>query len=188
MGGFRTSSSGGGRGQRQFNSGQTGAAPFSQAQIIHLMKTEFARGRRYGFPLACILMQVDRLQTLADIHGADLVEVVRTELARLVAAGTRGADQLGFVSDDRYLLVLPHTAEADAVIVADRIHRNFGDLEVVVKGSSLAMSLSLGVVSCADRDTLFFDTMLSRAEAALSWATDSGGDQVEVFAKDRAGE
>jgi len=188
MGGFRTSSDDGGRAQRQFATGQSGVAPFSQAQILHLMKTEFARGRRYGFPLACVLMQVDRLQTLADIHGTELVEVVRAELVRLVKAGTRGADQLGFINDDRYLLVMPHTDEADSMVVAERIYRNFGDLEVTVKGSVLAMSLSLGVVSCSDRDTLFFDTMLSRAEAALSWALDSGGDRIEVFAKDRLAE
>lgn len=185
MAGFRTSSSGGGSAKRQFGTGHTGSAPFSQAQIIHLMKTEFARGRRYGFPVSCILIQVDRLRALVDIHGTDLEAAVRTELGRLVANRTRGADQLGLVSDDRYLLVLPHASEAAAVTVAERLRRDFGELEVKSRGSVLALSLSLGVASCDDQDTLFFDTMLSRAEAAMTWAGEAGGDCVEVFRADR---
>ena len=187
MAGFRTGSSGGGRAKRQFGSGHTGTAPFSQAQIIHLMKTEFARGRRYGFPVSCILLQVDRLQTLTDIHGTALEDAVRSELGRLVAERTRGADQLGLVSDERYLLVMPHTNESEAVSVAERLRRDFGDLEVKSKGNVLALSLSLGVASCAEQDTLFFDTLLSRAEAAVTWAGEAGGDCVEIFRADRIG-
>jgi diguanylate cyclase (GGDEF)-like protein len=155
----------------------TWGAPFTQAQILQLMKTEFARG-------ACILMQVDRLQALADIHGVELKESVRAAFGRLVAEGTRGADQLGLIPGDRYLLVLPHTSEEQALTVADRLRRYFGNLEVKSRGSILAMSLSLGVVSCEGQDTLFFDTMLTRAEAALGWAQEAGGDRVEVFRRE----
>ena len=70
--------------------------------------------------------------------------------------------------------------------MAQRIRRDFGELEVKSKGSVLDLSLSLGVVSCADKDTLFFDTLLSRAESAMVWAQQAGGDRVEVFRADRA--
>ena len=183
--GFRTASSGGGRLPSQQGGAPTSAAPFTHAQILHLMKTEFARGRRYGIPLSCILMRVDRLRELTDIHGTELKERVQAEVGRLVAGRTRGPDHLGLISDERYLLVLPHTEADDAVLVAERIKRDFASLEVKSKGSVLALTLSVGVVSCEDKDTLFFDTVLSRAEAALGWARDAGGDAVEVFRRER---
>jgi diguanylate cyclase (GGDEF)-like protein len=179
--GFRTSSSGGSGARGKFGGAATGAAPFSQAQILHLMKTEFARGRRYGTPVACVIMQVDRLRSLTDIHGSEFNEKVQTELARLVSESTRGADQLGMISDGRYLLVLPHTDQDQAMVVAERIGREFRKLEVRSKGSVLVLTLSFGIVGSRDRDTLFFDTMLSRAEAALERAKNAGGDRVEVF-------
>lgn len=185
MSGFRTASSGGSRPAGDFAGPATGASPFNQAQILHLMKTEFARSRRYGFSLACVLMQVDRLRALTDIHGTQLKESVQAEFCRLVAEGTRGADQLGLISDDRYLLVLPHTAEEEAVVVAQRMRRDFSQLEVKSRGSVLDLTLSLGVVSCADKDTLFFDTLLSRAETAMGWAQQSGGDRVEIYRAER---
>ena len=168
-----------------FRGGPLGAAPFSQVQILHLMRTEFARARRYGFPLACVLVRCDRIDALSDMHGAELRDKVRAELGRVVAESTRGADHLGMISEDRYLVLLPHTAETQAVAVAERIRRRFGELEVQVGGNPLQLSLSLGVAGGGDQETLFFDTLLSRAEAALGWASEAGGDRVETFVKGR---
>ena len=89
--------------------GPVSGSPFSHAQILHLMKTEFARARRYGFPVSCMLVQVDRLDALVDLHGGALREMVRVEVGKLVHDKTRGADHLGLASDDRYLVVMPHT-------------------------------------------------------------------------------
>jgi diguanylate cyclase (GGDEF)-like protein len=183
MTGFRTSPPGG-RPSR-FASGAIGGSPLSQAQIMHLMKTEFARARRYGFPLSCLLIQVDRLQALADLHGAELKDTVREQLVRLVEERTRGADHLGLVTDDRLLLVLPHTGEAQAAQVAERIQQQFRELEISVNGQPLALALSFGVATCADQETLFFDTVLAHAEVALEWAVEAGGGKVSVFRKER---
>src|SRR5690606_4076495 len=91
---------------------------FSQAQILHLMKNEFARGRRHGVPLACVVLQVDRLPQLVDLYGLALRQVVRETLADLVRQKTRGSDMLGVANEDRYLLMLPHTGLEAARIVA----------------------------------------------------------------------
>lgn len=157
------------------------SSPFTQAQILHLMKAEFARARRYGFPLACMLLQVDRLQSLVDLHGLELRDTVQRELGELVAQKTRDADHLGLLSEDRYLLLLPHTSEEAAVLVAERIRRAFSELEIEAHGNLLALTLSVGVAACEDQETLFFDTLLSQAELALEQAAEAGGDQVVVF-------
>ncbi len=177
--GFRT---GGGRsgGSREPNL-QIAGSPFSQAQILHLMKTEFARARRYHFPVSCLLMQPDRLATLADLHGADLRDQVRRAFARLVRDKTRGADHLGLVADDRFLLVLPHTAREQARVVAERLCMAFSQLEVASGEQTVPVTLSVGGASCEDQDTLFFETLLAQAETALERAVGGGGDRVVWF-------
>src|SRR5690348_8451081 len=72
-----------------------GSALFSQAQIQQLMRNEFARSRRHGLPLSCLLLQVDRMAQLVDLHGAAVREAVRSNLAALVQSRTRGADLVG---------------------------------------------------------------------------------------------
>jgi diguanylate cyclase (GGDEF)-like protein len=159
--------------------------PFSQAQILHLMKTEFARARRYGYPLSCVLLEIDRLQALAETHGAEVRQTLKRNLARIIDEKTRGHDYLGAISDGHHLLVLPHTDAAQALVVADRVRRNFAELEVRVDGHPLHVTLSLGLATCEDRETMFFDTLVSQAEVALTWAMREGGNRAVAFRRDR---
>ena len=176
--GFRKGRPGGGRAKAVDGDGFLSSSLFSQAQILHLMKNEFARARRHGIPVGCVLLQVDRLPQLVDLHGASLRTAVRQAVASLVREKTRGSDLLGATADDRYLLVLPHTDQHQTRVVAERLHQLFGEVDVAVDGRSLALSLSVGFTACDDQKTLFFDSLLAQAEAALTFAAQSGGDQV----------
>lgn len=179
--GFRKGRPGGGRAKAADGDGFLSSSLFSQAQIMHLMKNEFARARRHGIPVGCVLIQVDRLPQLVDLHGASLRAAIRQAVAGMVREKTRGSDLLGATSDDRYILVLPHTDLPETRIVAERLHQVFNDVEVAVDGRSLALSLSIGITACADQKTLFFDSLLAQAEAALEFATRNGGDQVVSY-------
>src|SRR5712671_1380615 len=181
--GFRKGRPGGTRapGPAESSEGFLSSALFSQAQILHLMKAEFARARRYGLPLGCLLLQVDRLPQLVDLYGVTLRDLVRQSVIKLAKDKTRGADLLGTTSEDRYLLVLPHTTLAQAMVVAERMLAMFRTLEFAVDGRELLLTMSLGVTACEDQQTMFFDSMLAQAEAALEYATQKGGDQVASF-------
>lgn len=181
--GFRKGRAGGPRSTGPADSGDgfLSSSLFSQAQILHLMKNEFARARRHGIPLGCILLQVDRLAQLVDLHGAQLRAAVRQAIAQMVRDKTRGADLLGATNDDRYLLLLPHTNLAQTRVVAERLHQIFQTLEISVDGRELALALSVGISACGDQQTMFFDTLMAQAEAALDYAVQRGGNQVASF-------
>jgi diguanylate cyclase (GGDEF)-like protein len=185
MASFRKSDAGTTQRGRFGGRGAVSGSPFSQAQILHLMKTEFARARRYGFPVSCMLVQVDRLEALVDMHGGVLREMVREELGKLVHEKTRGADHLGLASDDRYLVVMPHTNGAQGLHVAERLRLAFNALEFCVGGNALALRMSIGVASCDDQSTLFFDTMMTQSEAAVEYSFSSGGNCSSLFRKDQ---
>ncbi len=186
MASFRSSERGGGKLSRRFSSaGSVAGSPFSQSQVLHLMKTEFARARRYGFPVSCMLIQVDRLDSLVDLHGVALRETVREEFNKLVQEKTRGADHLGLASEDRHLIVMPHTPAEGAVLVGERLREGFEDLEVRVGANVLALHLSVGIASSDEQDTLFFDTLMAQAEAALQYSVSDGGNLVSLFNKDQ---
>lgn len=171
------------RGPEDDGGGFIGSALFSQAQILHLMKSEFAKARRYQIPIACVLLQVDRLAQLVDMHGADLRRVVRQTLMDVVKERTRTSDLMGLMGDDRYLLLLPHTELNSARLVADRIRARFQDAEITVDGKSLGLTLSLGVASCEEQKTMFFDSLVAQAEFALDHAARGSGNRTVSFAE-----
>lgn len=181
--GFRKGRSGGGKAAVSRESGQgfLSGALFSQSQILHLMKMEFARSRRHGQPLGCLSLQVDRMPQLVDLYGAELRATVRDTLTSLVRDKTRGADLLGTVSEDRYLLMLPQTDLGQTRIVAERLHEIFHGLEITVGGRPLALTLSIGITASGEQQAMFFDTLLGQAEMALEWALAHGGDRIVSF-------
>ena len=179
--GFRKARSGGGGASREPAEGFISSSWFSQAQILSLMKIEFARSRRHGIPLGCILLQVDRMSQLVDLYGMELRTTVRETLSQLVRNKTRGADMLGTVNEDRYLLILPHTDIDEARIVAGRVHEMFQDYEVTMDGRPLALTVSIGITASGDQQAMFFDTLVGQAESALEWAMRGGGDRVMSF-------
>lgn len=158
-----------------------GSSLFSQAQILHLMKTEFARARRYGAALSCVVLQVDRLPQLVDLYGSQLRIAVRQTLADLIRRKTRGSDLLGVANEDRMLMLLPETPIDGARLVVERLRRGFADVEVVVDGKPLALTLSGGISAMQGKETMFFDSLLAQAEAAVERAEQLGGDQVLSF-------
>jgi len=131
--------------------------------------------------LACVVLAVDRLPQLVDLYGLPLRQVVRQSLAEMVRQKTRGSDMLGLANEDRYLLMLPHTELDQARIVAERLHKLFGDLEIAVDGRQLALTLSVGLSAVGEQQTMFFDSLLAQAETALEFAVENGGDRVCSF-------
>ena len=149
------------------------------------MKTEFARSRRHGLPLAVAIFNVDRLRSLVDLYGVELRDAVREALSKMIVGGTRSSDFVGTVSEDRFVLLMPHTDAEQAQIAAERVRARFAELTIRARGQELALALSGGVATNADKETLFFDTLLSQAELALDWAQHSGGNQVLSFSRER---
>ena len=151
---------------------------FSLSQIMHLMRVEFRRAQRYGYPLGCILISVDRLGHLRDLYGYDSKEAILDEVSRLLQAETRTCDFLGRLADDRLLAVVPHTDAEGARILGERLLSGVRQLSFESEGRALEVTVSIGASCLADDSTLFFDTLLAAAEGALAEAAEAGGDRL----------
>ena len=119
------------------------------------------------------------------MHGANLKTQLKHELSRVLEENTRSHDYLGAMGDGAYLLVLPHTSGENGDLVAQRIRTSFGALGLVADGKPLPLTMSLGLATCEDRETMFFDTLVSQAEVALEWAMREGGDRVVLFEREK---
>ncbi|MBI5364078.1 MAG: diguanylate cyclase [Planctomycetes bacterium] len=149
-------------------------ALYSVAQIQHLLRVEFQRAQRYGYPLACLVLSIDQLGTVRDRLGYEAKEQVFDAVARLVHSRTRASDFLGRTADDRLLLVVPHTTAAGLAILCDRLvaetrARDFGDAGRI--------TLSIGWAELGGARAAFHDELLARAEAAHADSNAAGGDQ-----------
>ncbi len=156
---------------------EPGPGVFSLTQIRHLMRVEFSRAQRYGYPVACVVIGCDRLGHLRDLYGYEFREAVVDEVVDLLQKATRGCDYLGRMMDDRLMAILPHTSKDGALTTAQRILDAARKLAFEPEGHPIQVTLSIGVSHFEDDNTLFFDSLVEAAEEGLREASEGGGDR-----------
>jgi two-component system, cell cycle response regulator len=150
---------------------------FSLSQIMHLMRIEFGRAQRYGYPLSVLVIAVDRLGHLRDLYGYESKEAVLDEVGRLLQTETRTCDFLGRLADDRLLAVVPHTPGEGTRVLAERLLKGVRAIGFESEAKKIAITISIGTATMDDAKTLFFDQLVAAAEAALEEASAAGGDR-----------
>ena len=130
--------------------------------------------------MGCLLIQVDRLAQLRDVHGYEGKAAALKMVVEEIEEQTRDCDLLGKMPDDRLLLVLPHVPSENAKVVASRILENVRARNVDLPGVDLRVTVSLGAGWSDGGETLFFDALLDCAEGALKFVASEGGDDMEL--------
>jgi diguanylate cyclase (GGDEF)-like protein len=106
---------------------------------------EFERARRYQFPLALLMMDLDHFKKVNDRFGHQLGDVVLSEFAALVLELTRTTDIFARYGGEEFALILPHTAEKEAVEIAERIRRKAEACDFPGEESPIYCTVSIGV-------------------------------------------
>lgn len=155
------------------------AGLFSYAQILHLLKIEFSRARRYGYPLTCCLFQIDRLENLKDLYGYKVRDKIEESVVSIVHQLTRSSDFLGKIGE-RMIMILPHTDGEGVRVLMERVRQRVKEFAFEVDERPVQVTVSAGIATYKDRNTLFFDSIIKNAETALNQVLSRGGNGVFV--------
>lgn len=167
---------------------------FTPAQIQHLMRVEFDRAQRYGYPLVLLLVGVDRLSQLQDLYGSELRDQVEGALVGVLRSTTRESDSLGCLLDDSIALLVPHTPAEGSAAMAKRVLAGMRAISFECDGRPTRITVSIGGAHNNRKGELSFQTLLEVAAEGLRVARASGGnryvqsDLYEFFEQRRARE
>lgn len=151
---------------------------FTDDEVRSLMQIEFDRARRYDYPVACLLIEVDRLVDIQTMHGYEARGTILQAFVELLQGETRAGDLLGTVVDDRLMVLIPHTMPAAARAISERVLKGAREMQFKVGGKSIRVSASIGVAHNQDEAATSVATLERVAEEGLSVAVASGGGQV----------
>jgi two-component system cell cycle response regulator len=142
---------------------------------------EFRRAERIQEPLACLAIDIDRLQLQNEKGGRDLGDRVIRQVADAIRRATREGDVVARFGGDEFLAILPGMHFAGATAVAQRIFTDVSErpaLSEATRGHPI--SLSIGVSLFPARDIRTKDALLRAADTALGIAKREGGKRVCV--------
>ena len=151
----------------------------TRSEALRRTKQEFARARRYGYPLTIAICRLDRIDHLADIYGAESRLLLVDELSRTFQSRARSTDVIGRLGEERLLWVLPHTDLPGSCLAAERLREAVQEIEVSSGRRTIHVTLSIGLACYVSRNTLFFDSIMMQAEEALERAQYRGGNQID---------
>ena len=155
---------------------------YNYRYLHNRLAEEFKRAERYHDPLACLVVDIDQLQSVNDTAGREAGDEVVRSVADIVRRTVREVDVVARFGGDEFLVVLPSTHFAGSVTVAERI---FGEVSRKTffgqESDTFRVELSVGVALYPSRDVRTKDALLRAADAALHQAKRDGGDRICVF-------
>lgn len=140
---------------------------------------EIQRAMRYGAPLALVITDLDYFKSINDNYGHHVGDVVLRNFANILTASIREVDLAGRWGGEEFVVLMPDTSLEEAVQAAERMRLAVAGAPAQAGQHRFGYTASFGVAAfSADIPTL--DALLSRADAALYRAKDSGRNRVEV--------
>lgn len=145
------------------------------------LREECARALRYGQPMSLLIADIDGFATV----NYDLGYQIGDEILRRIAAvlqeddpdRSRGSDVIARYSGEEFVLLLPETGKAAALLKAARLRDAVAIAEMP---GGRSMSISVGVASLPD-DAADPEGLLTAAEAAVRGAKRFGPGRVHFL-------
>lgn len=136
---------------------------FNRRYMDRRLTEEIASARRYGLPLAVLLLDIDHFKRINDRYGHQAGDQILITLAKIVAGELREADVLTRYGGEEFLVIAPHTPLLGATDLAERVRmcietHDFNLLNESGSVRGVKVTVSIGVASIGDgredRETL----------------------------------
>jgi diguanylate cyclase (GGDEF)-like protein len=150
---------------------------YNRRAIEELGARAIAAARRHGMPLAVLVIDIDHFKRINDELGHAAGDEALTVAVERIRATLRNEDMLGRMGGEEFIVLMPNTDSAAAVVAGERIRQNFSAQPLRLDAAERRVTLSVGaaVLAPADRE---FSQLLLRADRAMYAAKNAGRDLV----------
>lgn len=149
-------------------------------EFYHRLTDEIARSERSAAPLSVMMIDLDFFKEVNDTYGHLRGDAVLREVASVLTKCVREGDIVARYAGDEFAIIMPGSAELDAVDIAERVRACMKDVlrSVDVPGGE-TLTLSIGVASRWPGEHTATRTV-ELADQALYRAKQTGRDRVVV--------
>ncbi len=154
----------------------TGVLNRYELQVI--LGNQLAQARRYGEPVSCLMIDVDKFKVVNDTYGHPSGDAALRQVAGILKEAVRGSDVVFRYGGEEFMVLLPDTMLEGAVALAEKIRmltasHPFGEGERI-------FFLTLSVGAAVLREGESGSDMIMRADAALYRAKALGRNRVDT--------
>jgi diguanylate cyclase (GGDEF)-like protein/PAS domain S-box-containing protein len=154
---------------------------YNRGHFFERCEDERERARRYGHPLACLMVDLDHFKQINDDRGHAAGDAVLVAVAGTLRSLLRVVDIGGRIGGEEFAILLPQTDLAGAAAFAERLRHAIAELDVATGSGRLRVTASIGAAAiAADADDVSIEQALQRADQAMYRAKASGRNRVAL--------
>jgi diguanylate cyclase (GGDEF)-like protein len=154
----------------------TGA--YNRRYLMEQLPREVERCRRYAYPLSVLMCDLDHFKLINDQRGhATGDDVLQQFAARAQRSIRSNSDWIARYGGEEFLIVLPETAYADGLFVAEKIRALIQNTPFNTRTGDTSVTASFGVSATGPNGpdlTLKVDAMIRTADECLYTSKQDG--------------
>ena len=147
----------------------TGA--YNRRYLMEQLPREVERCRRYAYPLSVLMCDLDNFKQINDQRGHAAGDDVLQQFAARAQKSIRPySDWIARYGGEEFLIVLPETAHADGLFVAEKIRNLVAEAPFTTRAGDAAVTSSFGVASTGPQGpdlSLKVETLIRAADECL---------------------
>lgn len=153
-------------------------ATISSAREAIIAESEKAIAANPNGSLSVALLDLDNFKSLCKVHGREAGEELMKWVESICSDTARPTDITGRYSIDQIAVVMPHTSQASAAQIAEKLRRGIEQGACMFKGSAIRTTTSVGV-TCLQPGRATWKDLANSAQVAIFRARSGGRNRVE---------
>ncbi len=154
---------------------------YNRRYFHQILDYELNRAKRYHQPLSLIFIDLDHFKEINDSFGHSVGDQFLKQISQKLQSLFRTTDLVARYAGDEFVAVLPATNSEGAMILARRLQEALGNYQIMARGKTLQVSVSIGVDTYEGSDGIGGVTFIDRADKAMYEAKAHGRNCVKSF-------
>jgi diguanylate cyclase (GGDEF)-like protein len=139
---------------------------YNRRYFNEAIEQEVARSKRYGHPIAFLMVDVNRFKEINDRFGHRMGDQVLRAVADVLRQNVRMSDTVIRYGGDEFLVILPET-NGNAEAAVERIHATVAGRNVENSLLKFPVTLAIGVDHWQPTDPRPIEVVLSEADRRM---------------------
>ena len=157
---------------------------YNSRYLYQALAHELGMGRRYGFPIAVLFLDLDGFKQVNDLNGHLCGSTTLKVVADVLKREVRTVDIVARYGGDEFTLILPNTNREGAIIVAERLRRSIEEFDYAPRlGVPIRISASFGVALFPDHGDQP-EVLVQKADKAMYAVKEASKNAVAVYSEE----
>ncbi len=146
---------------------------YNRSKLDAILIDELARFNRTRRQFSLLMLDIDHFKTLNDTYGHVTGDEMLAAVAQILLQSVRSIDYAARYGGDEFIIILVETPADMARKTAERIRSQVENMRHSVDGTTISVTVSVGIVQC-QRDDATPTLLLARVDNALYEAKRAG--------------